>query len=119
MRKRPWKLALAGALAALVAAASAWYLAGTQSPALSAPLMMSLVISLSMLIAALRERVRKFAAFAMLSIGIGLALQFIEPTLVSGTCWYFLLMGAAFVITGALTLCLYVRRTQARNIEAE
>jgi ABC-type multidrug transport system permease subunit len=46
MRKRPWKMALLGAvLAAAIAALSAWYLVRTQSFAMSAPLGMGLLIS--------------------------------------------------------------------------
>lgn len=119
IKSRPWKLALTGGLAAVAAAALARFFAGTHSSGISAPLGMGLFVGVAMLIGALRVRMRKFAAFAMLSVAVGFALQFIEPTLESGAFWYFFVMGIAFLITGALTLYLYVRRTQAHNLEAE
>jgi hypothetical protein len=117
IRKRPWTLALVGLLAVVSAAAAALWFAKAQSSGLSAPLISGLCIGLAMLIGALRHRVRKFAAYATLSVGIGLALQFVDPTLVSGSSWYFCLMGTAFIISGAPTLYLYVHRTPARSLE--
>jgi hypothetical protein len=119
LRKRPWLLATATAVSAVTAAALVLSFAKTQSVGLSPPLIAGLLIGLGALIGALWHRVRKLLAFAMLSVGIGFVLQFIEPTLVSGMFWYFLLMGVAFIISGVLTLYFYVRRTPPRNLDAE
>jgi hypothetical protein len=115
--KRPWVAACVALAAAIVSAATAWYFA-KGSAGISAPFAAGLFISLGMLVGALRNRVRKLAAYAGLSIAIGLVLQFTDPTFVSGSSRYYFLMGAALLLNGALTLYLYVRRTP-RQAEAE
>jgi len=111
IRKRPWTLAFVALAGAVTAAAAALCFARAPSLGFSAPLIAGLSIGLAMLIVALRQRARKFAAYATLSVGIGLVLQFVDPTFVSGTFWYFFLMGTALVISGALTLYFYVCHT--------
>ena len=78
---------------------------------------------------ALQRRVRRLAVLATVSILIGVGVQFIEPLSgyeksillrnAAGAFWYFLLMGTAFLISGALTLYSYVGRMPPRDLEAE
>jgi hypothetical protein len=78
-----------------------------------------LVIGLMLLVWAVVLHCPVYVGYAVLSVGIGVALQFLEPGLVSGAVWYFLLMGMAFLIGGAITLCLFVRRTPLQDLEGE
>ena len=113
-RERPWDLVLSAVVSVLVAAAVSW-----GASRLSFPLMAGLVLGLEMLIRALRTGVLRLAALGTLSMAIGFALQFLEPTLVAGGAWYLFTMGTACILSGALALCLFVRRMPPRNLEAE
>lgn len=91
---------------------------------LSLPLIFGLLFGLMLLISAVAQRSRRYMGYAVLSVVIGVVLPFLEPgwglpALVSGVSWYWLLMGMAFLITGAITLYLFVRRTPAQDLEAE
>jgi hypothetical protein len=119
MRRRPGVMAGVGLLAGMIGALLAMYSVKAGSSRLSPPLLAGLVIGLAMLLAALRQRRWKYVAFAALSVGLGLALQFLRPTLEAGCFWYFLLMGTAYLVTGTLTLYLFVRHTPARTLEVE
>jgi MFS family permease len=118
-RKRPWAMALLAVLAMVIAAAVFWFLVQAHSSRLSYPLMGGLVIGLVMLIRALLTGMPRMAVLGALSMAIGLALQFLEPTMLAGGVWYCLTMGTACLLSGALTLCLFVRRMPPRDLEAE
>jgi hypothetical protein len=118
-RMRPWALALCVVVAVAVAAAVAWFFFKAPSSRLSYPLVVGLVCGLPMLIGALRKGVPRLAVLGALSMAIGFALQFLEPTLLAGGEWYLLTMGSALILSGALTLWLFVRRMPPRNLEAE
>ncbi len=118
-RMRPWALALTAAMAMVIAAAVTWFLVKGRSSRLSYPLMMGLLIGLPMLIGALRKGVPRMAVMGALSMAIGLALQFLEPTMLAGGVWYCLTMGTALILSGAIALWLFVRRMPPRNLEAE
>jgi hypothetical protein len=118
-RMRPWALALTAAMAVAVAAAVAWFLFEPRSSRLSFPLIVGLACGLPILIGALRKGVPRLAALGALSMAIGFALQFLEPTTLAGGVWYCLAMGTALILSGALTLCLFVRRMPPRNCIAD
>lgn len=118
-RMRPWALALCVVVAMVIAAAAAWFLFESRSSRLSYPLIVGLAFGLPMLIGALRKGVPRLAVLGALSMAIGFALQFLEPATLAGGVWYCLAMGTALILSGALTLCLFVRRMPRRNLEAE
>lgn len=118
-RTRPWVLALIAALGAVVAVVVAWFLVKVHSHELSPPLILGMVIGLSILIGALWKGVPRMAVLGALSMAVGCALQFLEPTSIPGTIWYCLTMGTAFILSGAIALRLFVRRMPPRNLEAE
>lgn len=127
-RKRPWVLVSVVALSVISSAALTLWFAKPRS-VLSAPLLIGLLMGLVLLLGALQRRVPRLAMLAMLSVAIGFAVQFIEPWSgyeksillrnAAGAFWYFLLMGTAFLISGALTLYSYVRCMPPRDVEAE
>jgi hypothetical protein len=119
-RLRPWPLVLFLLLVAVISAGvSVGAVIATKSgfTMLSVPLLSGLGIGLSLSIGVLRAR--RFAAYAALSVSLGVALQFLNPTMVPGLCWYYLLMGVALLITGAITLHRFVRDTPAQASEAQ
>ena len=118
-RMRPWALALTATMAMVIAAAVTWFLVKGHSSRLSYPLIVGLACGLPMLIGDLRKGVPRLAALGALSMAIGFALQFLEPTLVAGGAWYLFTMGTACILSGAIALCLFVRRMPPRNLEAE
>ncbi|MGO9096544.1 MAG: hypothetical protein ACLQGV_15140 [Bryobacteraceae bacterium] len=118
-RIRPWALALIVVAAVAVAAAVAWFVFKAPSSRLSYPLILGLACGLPMLIGALRKGVPRLAVLGVFSMAIGFALQLLEPTAVPGTIWYCLTMGTALILSGAIALCLFVRRMPTRNLEAE
>jgi hypothetical protein len=118
-RMRPWALALCVVAAVAIAAAVALFLFKARSVRPSYPLILGLACGLPMLIGALRKGVPRLAVLGALSMAIGLALQFLEPTMLAGGVWYCLAMGTACLLSGALTFFLFVRRMPPRNLEAE
>jgi len=132
MRKRPWKLALLALLSGMISAAWVVYFVPTRSWVLSPPLAMGMLMGLAGLIAALLHHAKKFVAYAAISFGIGILLEFIEPQaplnaeivwrllpLRSVAIHYFLIMGIVWLIGGVLTLYLYTHHTPECNLEAE
>ena len=127
LQKRPWVLVSVVALSVISSAAlTLWFAKPRSGP--SAPLIFGLLLGLVMLIRAVIDRTRKRLILAMVSIAIGLALQLLEPRQApwtywrspnAGIFWYCLLMGTAFLISGALTLRSYVRSMPPRGLEAE
>lgn len=116
--RRPWKRVLVALVAGgLAAAYGLWLVRGPRG--LSAPLSTALIFGLALLIGALIHRLPKYVLHAILSFGIGIVLQFVQPAFVAGSSWYYLLMGIAFLASGGFTLYRYVRRTPRRNPELE
>jgi hypothetical protein len=124
LRPRPWIIVLMGMLVGMIAAALGAYLVKTRAHVVSAPLIVGLLFGLILLAVAVKQRLRRYMGYAVLSIAFGVVLHFLEPgwsqsALVSGVSGYWLLMGIAFLITGAVTLHLFVRRTPPQDLEAE
>jgi hypothetical protein len=117
-QKRPWMLAFVVLLSVAGSAGLSFWLAKPRSGP-SPPLLFGLLMGLVMLIRAVIDRTRNRVILAIVSIAIGLALQFIEPRQAPGFFWYCLLMGIAFLLSGALTLRFYILRTPPRNLETE
>jgi hypothetical protein len=127
-RRRPRPAAVARLLLAVAAASVGvaglvGYLHGRSSGTdgglalLSAPLIMGVGLAAMYLWAALR--VRRFAVYAAVSAGLGVGLHITEPSVVAGSTWYFVAMGVALLVGGAVTLWLFVRRMPTRIQEAQ
>ena len=117
-QKHHWELALA-LLVCLAGVVGFSFLHAKPRSLVSYPLMTGLGLAMAILVRAVMDRVWKRVGLAIVSIAIGLALQYIEPRETPGMSWYFLLMGTAFVVSGALTLRSYIRSTQPHDLEAE
>jgi hypothetical protein len=119
MRQRPREVVSVMLMGVAIAAASAVYFARTGIDVFSPPLIVGLLLGLIQLVAAAAQRLWRYLGYAVVSILIGVMLQFVKPSLVSGVTWYWLLMAIAFLIGGAMTLYLFVRHTPPQNSEIE
>jgi len=124
LRPRPWIILLIGMLVGMIVAALGAYLVKTRAHVVSASLSFGLLFGLMLLVVAVRQRSRRYMGYAVLSVAFGVVLHFLEPgwtqaAVASGVSWYWLLMGIAFLITGAITLYLFIRRTPLQDLEAE
>jgi hypothetical protein len=119
MRKRPWRLALMAFSACLLSAALVLYVGKIMIKPAIVPLSLSFLIGMAFLIAGLSTCIRKFILYAVISVGIGLIIQFKHLGFRSGVLWYYWLMGAALLLAGILTLYRYMHETPEQNLEAD
>ena len=118
-RMRPWVPVLTVAISGVIGVAVNWFVVKAHNHRLSPPLIYGVIFGLLMLIGALSRGLPRLAVLGVLSMAIGFALHFLEPARLPSAVWYCLAMGRAFILSGALTLCLFVRRMPPRNLEAE
>jgi hypothetical protein len=109
-------LALLICLAAVVGLS---FLYAKHRAVLSDSFVFSLIMGVTLLVRASMDRLRRLGVLAIASVAIGLALQLIGPRQTSGMSWYYLLMGTAFLVSGALTLRSYLRSMPPGGLEAE
>jgi hypothetical protein len=116
-RRQPSKWVMAVALGAGTAAAVAL---ATQSSArlFRGPFLFGLVLGLAYFFAALKQRLGRYWIIGSLSLMLGAAIEIERVELQQATLWYFLLMGAAMLCTGGLTMYLYLRRTHPPETDA-
>jgi apolipoprotein N-acyltransferase len=117
-QRRAGRIPLVFALSAILGAVSVLVWARSPRP-LIWPFALGGLIGLVYLYRFARTRTSRYVVLAAVSVAIGVALQFQTLSLHAGTMWFFVLLGAAQLLAGALTLCLYLRRTSPPAVQAE